>query len=175
MSIPLEMPGPEVLVLVAAPLIALAALGLVWKAFRDGDRAEDATARMDLVWRSSPDRQPMLFAAITVRNPCGTTAIVSARARTASRLMAALSPGHDRRTVLLHRRRLGGYEILGAVAPAVEHTWLFPIHVGPTPALRVVVMVDQGGRRTRMMTNLYRIHRPKPSGNRTSPAIRQFP
>ena len=130
---------------------------LILLGFRDGDMFGDALVRIRLV-RAPVGDDRRLFAEIEVDNQNDSPAMVSASARRASAAALFFGDEHARRTAITHRDRLVGHELLGAVDGRGTKRFLLPVDSAASGrALRVTTVVDQVGRRTRVITTAVRV------------------
>jgi hypothetical protein len=147
-----------------AVVLLLAQLG-----FSNGDRTTDAAVSCRLIRRAHPGGSAE-HVEVGVVSRSARPSIVLARVKPATHFQA-WSALDDRRSAILHRRHLAGFEILGAVEGEDTGTWLLPVLPSPSGALRVVVAVEQDVRRTRVLTfTLTLRHGTRPrsrSGSRT--------
>jgi hypothetical protein len=134
-------------------LSALAILAiLIVMGFRDGDAFGDALVRVRLL-RASLGEGWRLYAELEIDNQNDSPVMVAARLRQASALTLFFGSSGARRTALAHRDRLADFELLGAVDGRDVKRFLVPAdHAAAARALRVTAIVDQVGRRTRVVT-----------------------
>lgn len=153
-------------VLSLATVAALFRVGI-----QDGDLPGDALVRTRLLRTAGQERgaaaagvpRGALSAEIDIDNPGESPIMASARVRAASVFALLFVEPGGRRTARAHRDRLAGYELLGAVDAHGAARFLVPAElpgwVRPPRALRVTVVVDQVGRRTRVITSTLRVNR----------------
>lgn len=139
-------------------LIALGAAAALFRVgINDGDVCGDARVRVRLLRVPAPERATF-YAEIEVDNQNESPIVVSARVRAASVLTLLFIEPHTRRTALTHSNRLARGELLGAVDGRASKRFLLPSKVVGSPrALRVTAVVDQAGRRTRVVTTIARV------------------
>jgi hypothetical protein len=135
-----------------AGLVALFG-SLIWIGFRNGDRADDATAQVRLVRMRHPEGATVV-ARIAVTNPGDRTIMVSASSRPVMRITAAMGTPQLRSTVLYSPPFVrAGVELLGALEPCSTREWTLPVAHPAASAMRVTVRLDRDRRRSRRITH----------------------
>ena len=147
---------------IVCTVIALGAVAALFRVgINDGDALGDAIVRVRLMRAPHPDGM-LLFAELEVDNQNDSPVMVSARVCRASTPALLFIEPHGRRTAIRHRDRLGAFELLGAVDGRGAARFLLPAEAADSPrarALRVTAVVDQVGRRTRVITTVVRVSR----------------
>jgi hypothetical protein len=148
---------------------------LTVQGLRDGDRNDDARADIRVLPANDPggsEREVM----IVVHNPGRIVVLASARVTPVGRVVRLVSFGRSVRTAAVHPASLRRREVLGALPPGASGTWRVPAPRGGGGMYLVRVWLDQGRRRTRIVSFLCRspelqtIPQPDPAMREARPA-----
>jgi hypothetical protein len=163
-----------VVVSLLVSLLVLAGGGvLAWRGFRQGDRPDDARARVRLAW-TDVDGHLTLAARAEVSNPSDRPVVVSAEAARGRwlglRARGALSwPGVVPPSGRAGRVSRNCDGILGAVDAWSRQMWAVGL-VGAGRRARITVRFHQGVGRVRVLTFRLPVPAAPPTGRSTTPA-----
>lgn len=159
--------------LVCFALAIAAFIVLLMLGWRDGDRFGDARVRVRLLAGEQADDGRRRYAEVEVDNGNDSPVMVSARARRASALALIFVSAHAHRTAMAHRDRLDRLELLGAVDGRERHRFLLPLAAAEADAsaVRVTAVVNQVGRRTRILSFTMRVSRQEQGAPRSASAL----